>query len=74
MQGGFLGVGGLENKRNISVISMNGGNMNFETQVPYESDEESEGEDADRTASSNHERYVYFQSLIWVGIANLAIT
>ena len=57
MQGGFLGVGGLENKRNISVISMNGGNMNFEVQVPYESDEESEGEDADRTACSNHERY-----------------
>lgn len=54
--GGFLGVG-LENKRNISVISMNGGNMNFgEVQVPYESDEEStDALDADGPSSS-HER------------------
>ena len=55
MQGGFLGVG-MENKRNISVISMNGGNMNFEMQAPYESDEEST-DVLDTDLTSSHERY-----------------
>jgi len=54
MQGGFLGVG-MENKRNISVISMNGGNMNFEMQAPYESDEEST-DVLDTDLTSSHER------------------
>ena len=56
MQGGLLGVG-IENKRNISVISMNGGNMNFgEMQAPYESDEEST-DVLDTELASSHERY-----------------
>ena len=55
MQGGLLGVG-IENKRNISVISMNGGNMNFEMQAPYESDEEST-DVLDTDLASSHERY-----------------
>ena len=54
MQGGLLGVG-IENKRNISVISMNGGNMNFEMQAPYESDEEST-DVLDTDLTSSHER------------------
>jgi len=63
IQGNLLGVEG--NKRNVSVISMNGANANFEVQTGYETDEDEGDDEFNDVTGSSHERDPSILTRMW---------